>query len=87
MIMGESGKGILFEIMMLFRGIVRFICKAVIVLMVIIFLSNKALNIESPASTQIWLIVFFSSAVLIMWGYDQILKKLCPKDQDLFLRF
>lgn len=85
--MGESGKGIIFEIMMLFRGIVRFICKAVIILIVIIFLGNKALSIDSPVSTQIWLIVFFSSAVLIMWGYDRILKKLCPKDQDLFLRF
>lgn len=72
--MGESGKGILLEIMMLFRGIVRLICKAVIVLIVIIFLCDKALSIEEPVSTQIWLIVFFSSAVLIMWGYDQILK-------------
>lgn len=85
--MGESGKSILLEIMMLFRGIVRLICKAVIVLIVIIFLCDKALSIEEAVSTKIWLIVFFSSAVLIMWGYDQILKKLCPKDQDLFLRF
>ena len=85
--MGNTGKGILLEIMILLRGIVRFICKAVIVLIILLVLMYKGLKMNFTVSAQIALAFFGGGAVLILWGYDQIIRKLCPEDQDIFLPF
>ena len=85
--MDKTGKSILLEIMLFLRGIVRFICKAVIVLIILLVLMYKGIKMDFTVSEQLALAFFGGGAVLIMWGYDQIIRNLCPEDQELFLPF
>jgi hypothetical protein len=82
----NTARTLVCEILLLFRGIIRAICKFVLGLSIVGGI--VIYNLEDFTGKDLIIFIFLGGLSLaVLLGYDALLRLICPDDKDLFLPY
>lgn len=85
--MKKALREMLLDMLLLFRGIIRFISKGAIILCILIIIISKLTHTEMEFAVKITFFVFILFFFFVLWGYDKLIILICPEDQYIELPF
>ncbi len=85
--MKKALREMLLDMLLLFRGIIRFISKGAIILCILIIIISKLTHTEMEFAVKITFFVFILFFSFVLWGYDKLIVLICPEDQYIELPF
>lgn len=85
--MKKALREMLLDMLLLFRGIIRFISKGAIILCILIIIISKLTHTEMEFAVKITFFVFILFFSVVLWGYDKLIVLICPDDQYIELPF
>ncbi len=76
------------EMLVLLRGIIRFLCKALLIILTLVLILHLAFDdLQLSVMGYIAVLSILTLLVLIMVGYDKLIQKLLPEDTHIQLPF
>lgn len=85
--MKKALREMLLDVLLLFRGIIRFISKGAIILCILIIIISKLTHTEMEFTVKITFFMFILFFSFVLWVYDKLIILICPEDQHIELPF